>query len=238
MFEVATEGKKFKRVFEFFPELDRNAFRTARTATQANMERVKALVTDTTDVQLAQRIFRELVRPREAVFRFGEIRTILTPEPQKVAAMLFEQYVNRQFAKEREYHEAVMARRYMQVLREHPTGRHFRAAVVGTEAYHVRVPIASMELAENQAPQRVIKPLDLQREEPTAVIEHGDAWIQRLKRLREFGRMPERFIFAVRLPTRDACAKAATDLVAELEDAGGKVIDAEDTDALVELAED
>ena len=238
MLEVATERKKFKRVFDFFPELDRNAFRAARKAVQADLERVQALVGNTPDVQLAQRIFRELVRPREAVFRFGEIRTILTPEPQQVAAVLFEQYVNRQFAQEREYHEVVMARRYLQVLRKHPTGRHFRAAVVGTESYHVRVPIVSTELALNQAPQRAIKPLDLEREEPTAVIEHGDAWIQRLKRLREFGRMPERFIFAVRRPTAGACADAAAKVVTELKEAGGKVIDAEDTAALVDLAGD
>ena len=238
MLEVATEKKKFKRVFDFFPELDRKAFRASRMAAQANLERLKTLIANTGDVELAQRVFRELVRPREAVFRFGEIRTILTPEPEKVATMLFEQYVNRQFAHEREYHETVMARRYLEVLRQHATGRHFRAAVIGTEAYHVRVPIASAELAENQAPERAIKPLDLQRAEPTAVIEHGDAWIQRVRRLRQIGRLPERFIFAVRRPAAEPCAAAAIEVVRELQDAGAQVIDAEDTDALLRLAKD
>jgi hypothetical protein len=42
------------------------------------------------------------VRPREAVFRFGEIRTILTTDPEGVVNELFERYVERQFARPRE----------------------------------------------------------------------------------------------------------------------------------------
>ena len=35
-----------------------------------------------------------------------------------------------------------------------------------------------------------LKPLDLLRPEPTNIIEHGDAWIQRVRRLKQIGRLP------------------------------------------------
>jgi hypothetical protein len=37
--------------------------------------------------------FNESVRIRESVFRFGEVRTILTPNPQDLGEELFARYV-------------------------------------------------------------------------------------------------------------------------------------------------
>jgi hypothetical protein len=37
--------------------------------------------------------FHETVRIRESVFRFGEVRTILTTKPQQLADELFARYV-------------------------------------------------------------------------------------------------------------------------------------------------
>ena len=42
--------------------------------------------------------FQELVRPRESVFRFGEIRTISSADPERVADELFGRYVMRSSA--------------------------------------------------------------------------------------------------------------------------------------------
>lgn len=236
-FDTAFEGRKTQRVTDFFPELDKEMFKGARQAITAELARVKMTIRAEKDTELGRRVFRELVRPREAVFRFGEIRTILTDDVVTLAKRLFEQYVNRQFAEPKAYQETVMAQRYYKALRHYcPNQLFHRERKVGTDDYHVRIPIITDALGGNDAPRRAIKPLDLQREEPTAIIEHGDAWIQRLRRLKDVGRLPERFIFAVRKPHTEACIEAAEKIVADLEDEGGVVIGEEETDRLLFLA--
>ena len=87
-FQMETEMPA--RVKALFPQLDENAFRDAAQAMQREMERLKGMVRDGKSCQLA---FRETVRPRESVLRFGEVKTILTPEPAALTADLFRRYV-------------------------------------------------------------------------------------------------------------------------------------------------
>jgi hypothetical protein len=55
-------------------------------ALQTDMERSKSSVRDP---KMCHLIFSELVRRRESIFRFGEVRTILTTEPQQLVEDLF-----------------------------------------------------------------------------------------------------------------------------------------------------
>lgn len=239
LFGMQIEGRKAARVTDFFPELNRESFRAARRAISAEMERVQCLIARGKDAEMGRRLFRELVRPRETVFRFGETRTILTDEPDNLANRLFAQYVNRHFAQPKEYQETVMARRFYDALRTFRPGRIFhREQLVGTDEYHVRIPICSDWRTPNGVPMRAIKPLDLVRNEPTAVIEHGDAWIQRVRRLKMIHRLPERFIFAVRRPNDPACGEAARKVLAELEEEGAVLVEADATERILTLAAD
>lgn len=238
-FGVKMEMRKQARVTDFFPELDRENFRAARRAVAAEMERLQILIAPGKDAEMGRRLFRELVRPRETVFRFGETRTILADEPGALADRLFAQYVHRHFALPREYQETVMARRFLEVLRAHRPDRIFhREQRVGTDEYHVRIPICSDWHTTDGVPMRAIKPLDLVRNEPTAVIEHGDAWIQRMRRLRTIHRLPERFIFAVRRPNDAVCREAAQKVLTELEGEGAVLVEADATERLLALAAD
>lgn len=87
-FQMETEMPA--RVKALFPQADEKAFRDAAQAMQREMERLKCMVHDAKSCQL---VFRETVRPRESVLRFGEIKTILIPEPAALAETLFRRYV-------------------------------------------------------------------------------------------------------------------------------------------------
>lgn len=78
------------RAKALFPLLDENAFRDAAQAMQREMERLKSMVRDGKSCQL---VFRDTVRPCESVLRFGEVKTILTPEPTALTEDLFRRYV-------------------------------------------------------------------------------------------------------------------------------------------------
>ena len=78
------------RLKALFPKLDEHAYRDMALAMQMEMERVKGMVRDARTCQLA---FREAVRPRESVLRFGEVRTILAADPGLLVGDLFLRYV-------------------------------------------------------------------------------------------------------------------------------------------------
>ena len=237
---VELERRKLRRVTNFFPELLKDQFKNAQDAIWTELERVRDQMTHLGQADLKRRVFRELVRPRESIFRFSDIKTVLTNEPQELVQTLFDQYVRRHFAQTKEHQEGVMARRYYQALRQFcPDNVFHQNRVVGNKEYHVRLPLCSDQVGRNRMPVRVIKPLDLNRDEPTAIIDHGDAWIGRVRRLREIGCQPERFIFAVDAPqTGDATHEAARKIITELEKENALVVMANETEKLIALASD
>lgn len=79
----------------FFPKENEQTFAAALEALRLDMERAKAGALDPRSVQMA---FQETVRIRESVFRFGEVRTILTAKPQQLADELFARYVRMESA--------------------------------------------------------------------------------------------------------------------------------------------
>lgn len=221
-FDVALETQRRRRVTDFFPELDRDIFTTGRQTFYEELQRVKKLLrADDRKLNNETRtgVFQELVRPRESVFRFGEVGTVLAEDPTAKLAELFDRYVNRQFAQNREYQETVMARRLMDVLKAHElVGHYLQNKKVGNDEFHVLMPIVSEARNAQGVVRRAIKPLDLDRDEPTKIYDHGDAWIKRVERLRKVNQLPEGMLFTIREATADdkrvkACRAICDELV-------------------------
>jgi len=94
--EFCMDGPRvFPRVKAFFPELNEENFEAAHAAIAVEFERVTKQIKQARDPKTAQRAFHELVRARESIFRFGEVRTILSPDPDNLATELFDRYVRR-----------------------------------------------------------------------------------------------------------------------------------------------
>lgn len=98
LLHFSAERKMPERVKVMFPHQDEQAFTEAIAALKIDMERAKSSVRDPRTCQL---IFGELVRRRESIFRFGDVRTVLTPDPQRLADELFDRYVRMQKPKPR-----------------------------------------------------------------------------------------------------------------------------------------
>lgn len=78
------------RAKALFPMQSEQRFAAALEALTLEMKRVIADAREPKAVQLA---FSEAVRVRESIFRFGEVRTIITAKPQDLAVELFSRYV-------------------------------------------------------------------------------------------------------------------------------------------------
>ena len=78
------------RVKALFPDYDASAFAAVVDAMRKDLERIDGRIRGAKDCQFA---FNELVRRRENTFRFGEVRTAVTADPQNLAEVLFRRYV-------------------------------------------------------------------------------------------------------------------------------------------------
>ncbi len=240
-FDVALETQRRKRITDFFPELDRDLLTTGRHAFFEELRRVKKLLLaeeHQLNVEMRTGVFREVVRPRESVFRFSEVGTVLTDDPGKKLGELFERYVNRQFARTREYQETVMVHRLTDVLREHQLIRHYRLnQKVGNDDFHVLLPIVSEARNVQGAARRAIKPLDLDRSEPSKIYDHGDVWIKRVERLRLVNQLPESMLFTVREATaNEKRIKACREICQELTRLDVRVLPSGDENGVLEFA--
>ncbi len=99
--EFKTETRIPEWLNQVFPNWTKEKYERAQAAMTTEFERVKKLVSQARDPMTGRRNFQELVRPRESVFRFGEIRTISSADPERVADELFERYVMRTSAGKR-----------------------------------------------------------------------------------------------------------------------------------------
>lgn len=78
------------RARALFPNQNEQTFAAAMAALTEEMTRLR---TGATDPKAVQRAFNETVRIRESIFRFGEVRTILTANPRELAHELFTRYI-------------------------------------------------------------------------------------------------------------------------------------------------
>lgn len=90
LLQFVAERTMPERAKSLFPKQNVQVFEASLEALRQEMERVTAGVSDPKTVQLA---FKESVRIRESVFRFGEVRTVLTASPGNLAEELFARYV-------------------------------------------------------------------------------------------------------------------------------------------------
>ena len=202
------EERKTKRVKGFFPELDVNTYIAGRQHVITKLDRfvgehrladANQLAFDTHG-KLVAGIFAEIIRPREDIFCFGEPATLLVKDLYEGISVLFNYYVERYFAKTKDYQEAVMTKRMTEMFREKNLLARYREKKVGTDDYHVRLPFVEMQ-ADNCHPLRALKPLNLSQNDATKIREHGDAWIAKVDRLTRMQFMPRNMLFAVRYPT-------------------------------------
>jgi hypothetical protein len=84
------------RVKAMFPMQDEEAYASSIAALDRDMKRAGSTARDPKTCQL---VFGELVRRRESILRFGEVRTILTTDAERLADQLLARYVRAQSSK-------------------------------------------------------------------------------------------------------------------------------------------
>ena len=178
--------------------------------------------------------FRNVVRPRESLFRFSEIKTTLADDPKSALKHAMEHYVERQFARAKEYQETIMTNRLRGLFETHGLSNVYQSAPLGNETYQVKFPLVQMDGANAL---KAIKPLDLDKSDSTKILEHGDAWINRIQRLEKIGQLPGQILFAVRAPEGDGQRRdAARDIIDQLQKLDAEVTSIKDESRVLQFA--
>lgn len=229
------------RITGFFPELDARVFRAAMKTFREEMQRLdamwKEMGTDrrfkTLDRDGVLTLWREIIKPREAMLRFSESRLVLAQDVRAKVNELYDHYVERSFMTP-ERHEALLERSVRGWLKEAKLMERFHAGRVGNDDYHARFPFIA---GPDDRPEKIIKPLNLGYDDAARIIDHGGQWLVRVNALRKRHLLPAKVMFAVDGPD-DAtpCGMATREVFGELEDTGVTVVRYRDTQAVLDFA--
>lgn len=236
--------KRVSRISAFFEELDASIFKSVRKTFTAELTRLRSIITvaSTHDAEqqhapnhaLANHLFAELVRPREAMIRFDEARVVLADNPDEKLTELYDHYVERCFAT-KQYQERLIERQVHHVLRQADLMKIYGAHTLGNAAYHVRFPF--VKIVENNA-TRIIKPLHLAQEDATQLFDHGWEWIGKIRKLKKEKLLPDAVLFAVNPPDVNSADRFAAfnEVMADLKNEDVAVITYKDTIELLKFA--
>jgi hypothetical protein len=226
--------RQTRRVTDFFPELEPKFFQAALRGIERELERIQSahhplpnnqeVPAEIAKEQVTR--FRELVRRREGLLHFGEAGAFLADAPEVAIDQLYGRFVDRQFARRKDYQEIVMRKRLEQFLSEWKLSRHYaKNRKVGDDDFHVVMPF--VHYTEGIA-AKALKPLDLNKPETSDIYHHGGAWVKNMERLRTRKTMPREVIFTVMLPEDGKRFKAANEICDELKKVGVEPVRFED----------
>lgn len=200
LFDFKLQIRKHGRVTAFFDELAPDVYRTALKLMTGELERVQRVVkempADSNRAELIRALFTALTHPREAIVRFGPARPILTTTPATEVARLFEHYVDRAFATP-EYVEQTITKRLQVLLGGLKLPAPFKTERIGDEQIHATFPLVQRR---DDHIAKIIKPFNLAQSEPNSIFDHGDLWLQKIRRMRKRNLLPDDVLFAVAAP--------------------------------------
>lgn len=232
-------SNRWRRIGGFFEQLKRPVFAEGVRAFEAELIRTRNMAAEliangNPGHPAAIRLFDELVRPREGLFRFSSVRAAMTAEPEAKLALLFDHYIEHAFATP-EYHEQLIIRSVRGMLRREGLAQRFRQTKLGAGVLQFSVPFALVDQAGHA--RRVIKPMHLAQNDPVRILDHGNQWIGRLRHLERVHALPEALLLAVTAPPENSDRYAAFDEVrSDLHNVGAVVIPSDDERALIEFA--
>jgi hypothetical protein len=234
--------KRYGRVTRFFEGIDRRIFLEGKQIFQEELTRVRGMLKAgpldmrraSVDGVAATRQFAELVRRREALFRFDEPGVVMADDAKQCLEELYGFFVERDFAT-KEYHERLLEKGVRRLLYKAQLGDIFHEDIIGDENYHARFPFIAFE---GGVPQRIIKPLFLAQDEPSRIYVHGDLWIPKIKRLRAKNLLPEQVLFPVDAPAANDSKRFAAfqEVRQELAALDVEIVAADATDRILQFA--
>lgn len=221
----------YRRITHFFSNLDKAILQNTLEIVRDELVRIQDMAVEFNDFD---KLFAELVRPREGLIQYSGSFVRFTDEPVDTVNELFEHYVHHSFTKEVD-HEAKMRTSITQLLNSHNLSGRFKAEVLGSDYYQVSLPFVNT----NHSAPAVIKPIHFKHKDSTKLFEHGLWWLTRMDQLFQMDvTKPESVLFTFQAPTctDHKLYDAYQQISHQIERAGIAMLDIENKGAISEFA--
>jgi len=167
--------QRFKRLTDFFKEMDKEVYKVAVTKFEEEMELTKTFAKQQEDIKSLVDFFTEVTRPRQALLRFSNVRTILTDNPEFELEALYEKFIHRDFVT-KQYKEHQMAAALKKQINKEYLAVKYVEKKLKANIREVTIPLA----ANTNEGLKLIKPLAFRQTRATQLFEHGETWYNRI----------------------------------------------------------
>jgi Protein of unknown function (DUF3037) len=182
-------------------------------------------------------LFAAITNPREGVLCYPVKGRRMADGMEEVLEALRARFIDQNQLTPQQAVENQMATDLRKVLRAAKLLPAFEKDVkIGPEEFHVTFTLAHMA-GEGRA-DRALRPLNFDLPTPTEIFNHGDTWINRLRRLQRNGFRPDRCLFTTRAP-KDADPlkqKAFAEIRKELLTDEIEMVAEDEADKIIEFA--
>lgn len=187
---------RFKRVSDFFDDLDGQLYAQAIATFEEELKYVRKYGSGLTGDSLASFI-REITRTREGIMTFGDTGVMLTETPKVELDQLFDRFIGRSFAENKEYREKQMVTALRKDLTVAITNVKYKEQSLDIGFGSFKLPLVA-RVADTV---KAIKPLAFNQQSPLLLADHGDRWISRVKHLLNGNALKkEDFLFTIEPP--------------------------------------
>ena len=160
------------RVHGFFPELPESIFAKAVTYIKAELRRVDKWMKRDDLFVSAESLITNLCRPRENIIRFGESRVLFCKDASEELERQYERIVLRGFIDSEGLFISEMKRTIKERIVKAKLKCDFDYRVAAPHCYDLTIPFYFSEMRRPCA----LKPLDLRKDKPKAVVERMVQW--------------------------------------------------------------
>ncbi|WP_019933886.1 DUF3037 domain-containing protein [Oceanimonas smirnovii] len=233
-FGFMINNRSFARINHFFEHLELPVLREAVRYVTRELERVQQLAYSL-NAESLKSLFAEVTKNREGIMLFSAARPIMLQGAlDDELKALYEHHVGHSFA-QKAAPQVLLERQMRQTLVEHELARFYKGSTLTDGLVEAKIPFVSQgKLGVLGA----IKPLNLQHDSPTKIIEEGDKWFGKLRRLVGHGVLEAgRVLLPLAMPTANTKLTNAAKLVAdEFKRERMVAINANDEDHLLSFA--
>jgi hypothetical protein len=203
--------RKTKRLTGFFPEMERTIFTQTLKSVHQEWDRLANMVNEgagTTEFKIMAQVpgsdlFTAITYPREGIIRHKAKGVVLTAEIDKWLQKSFTNMIMRQDLDTILPKEQKLTRDVADYLKRLKFKQAWKEERVGNDIYHANFPFAYIP-KDTETVERAIKPLFLGHSTSTKIMNHGDTWLQKVRRLNQFKMAPDVLIFPVQRPVDES----------------------------------
>jgi hypothetical protein len=206
---VLQGGRKTGRIQGMFPAVERALYQEARRKLKAELEGIEIAINGqaggaNVPIFHAFRendkgLFASITSPREGIFCYPVRGRRMAASMEDVLQVLKERFIDQTPLTAQQAGEQEMTKELKKVLRAAKILPAYKTNVkIGPDEFMVTFALA--HLTGGNTADRALRPLNFDLATSTDIFNHGDEWIQKLRRLKRLGFRPDRCLIAAREP--------------------------------------